>query len=99
MGGRVRREVRPEAAKGGRPAGGRAGRRTGEVHGHPRGAGADLRRDVRLLDTLPPPPHPHHVLLLSSSIFFLQICQISSSRISLWRPILSLGGLVGFPHH
>ncbi len=32
------------------PAGGRAGGRTGEVQGNYRGAGTDLRGDVRLLD-------------------------------------------------
>merc|ERR1719167_82790 len=46
---RVCREVRPEAPEGGCQAGGRAGWRAGEVQGYHRGAGADLRRDVRIL--------------------------------------------------
>merc|ERR1712200_284092 len=65
-GGTPSRRKQPEVSRGGRG---------GEVQGHHRGAGADLRRDVRLLETLPPPPHPHPVLLLSSCIFFYKFAK------------------------
>merc|ERR1712179_171025 len=48
--GGVRGEICPETAERGGQAGGRIDVRAGEAEGNHRGAGADLRRDVRLLN-------------------------------------------------
>merc|ERR1712168_183363 len=59
--------------------GGRAGGRAGEVQGHHRGAGADLCRDVRLLNNNTMPPS-YNKLYIFFSITKLQILWESEPR-------------------
>merc|ERR1719158_1946552 len=49
--GRVRREICAEAVKGGGQTGGRADGRARETEGNRRGVGADIRRDIWILET------------------------------------------------
>merc|ERR1719158_418596 len=49
--GRVRREICAEAAKGGGQTRGRADGRARETEGNRRGVGADIRRDIWILET------------------------------------------------